>query len=784
MDLQVFGIRHHGPGCARSLVAALEEFAPDAVLIEGPPDADETISHAANEGMKTPVAILIYPPDEPQQAVFYPFAEFSPEWQTIQFALRSRIPARFIDLPQSHQLAIIRQEREKLSEEQAHAVHDGTGQTNHSETPNCVVSDEDDLNLLDDDPVGALSLAAGYSDRELWWEHQIEQRQDPVGLFQGIMEAMVAMRASAKPPAAEDTGQSRNNRRRFDVLREAYMRQQLRQAKRSSYERVAVVCGAWHAPALAELGPAKADADLLRNLPKIKVAATWAPWTFSRLAARSGYGAGITSPGWYDHLWRHPNGSAARWIIRAASLLREEGVDASSASVIETVRLSEALAAMRDLPMPGLIELTESIFTVLCHGEPAPLALVRDKLEVGTRLGSVPEDVAVVPLQRDVEAQQRRVRLAPTTEIKTLDLDLRKENDRARSALLYRLNLLGIPWGEPVDTHGKAGTFHEVWRVAWDAEFVVAIIDASVWGSTVETAAANAASDRAVKAATVVELTSLLDQTIVAELPLAVSQVLQRLDAVGAVGADIRNLMDALPPLARVIRYGDVRQTPTERLRPVIANFLERILIGLPAACASLDDDAARKMTDSIESVERSLSLLALTEQQSQWQSVLRRLMTDPTIHGLVRGWCCRLLLEQQVLGEGELLRQTSLAVSPAVEPAKAGAWVEGLLRGSGMVLLHEDTLWTALDVWLVALAEDTFVQLLPVLRRAVSGFQPPERRAMWDKVKHLAAAHKRKPLGEKTATVPLDHERARLVLPVLARVLGVSLPQGIGDGD
>ena len=34
----IFGIRHHGPGSARSLRAALEQLRPDAILVEGPPD--------------------------------------------------------------------------------------------------------------------------------------------------------------------------------------------------------------------------------------------------------------------------------------------------------------------------------------------------------------------------------------------------------------------------------------------------------------------------------------------------------------------------------------------------------------------------------------------------------------------------------------------------------------------------------------------------------------------------------------------------------------------------
>ena len=40
MSRHVFGVRHHGPGSARSLRRALDALQPDVVLVEGPPDAD------------------------------------------------------------------------------------------------------------------------------------------------------------------------------------------------------------------------------------------------------------------------------------------------------------------------------------------------------------------------------------------------------------------------------------------------------------------------------------------------------------------------------------------------------------------------------------------------------------------------------------------------------------------------------------------------------------------------------------------------------------------------
>ncbi len=157
------------------------------------------------------------------------------------------------------------------------------------------------------DPIGLLAEAAGFKDRELWWEQQVEQRIDANELFSAIREAMVAVRA--------EHPESRPR----DLDREAYMRRALCTLAKEGFANIAVVCGAWHAPVLdAEyLGgkrpgcTAKEDETRLKGLPKLKTATTWIPWTYSRLTYASGYGAGINSPGWYGHLWASRAGPPA-----------------------------------------------------------------------------------------------------------------------------------------------------------------------------------------------------------------------------------------------------------------------------------------------------------------------------------------------------------------------------------------------------------------------------------------------------------------------------------------
>ena len=126
---------------------------------------------------------------------------------------------------------------------------------------------------------------------------------------------------------------------------------------------------------------------------------------------------------------------------------------------------------------------------MLCGGDAMPMQLIRDRLEIGEILGEVPADTPSVPLQADLEAQQRRLRLKPAAEIKPLDLDLRNDTDLARSRLLHRLAILGIGWGKLGHVSGKRGTFHELWTLEWQPELAVALVEASLWGNTVEFAA-------------------------------------------------------------------------------------------------------------------------------------------------------------------------------------------------------------------------------------------------------------------------------------------------------
>ncbi|MCW8095356.1 DUF5682 family protein [Streptomyces tauricus] len=784
----LLGVRHHGPGSARAVRAALDAACPRVVLLEGPPEADALIALAADEDMRPPVALLAHVVDEPGRSAFWPLAEFSPEWVAIRWALEHGVPARFIDLPATHTLA-----REDKDEEEKEDVAEGEGEPGE---PDGALSEP--ARAVRIDPLAVLAETAGYDDPERWWEDVIEHRgaraEDAFAPFAVLGEAMEALR--------EVYGTGGHDR---DLVREAYMRLQVRAAQREFEDDVAVVCGAWHVPALRQRTTVAADRALLKGLPKVKADMTWVPWTHRRLSRVSGYGAGIDSPGWYGHLFAAADRPIERWMTKVARLLRDEDRPVSSAHVIEAVRLADTLAAMRGRPLPGLTETTDAVRAVMCEGSDVPLALVHDRLVVGDVLGEVPASAPAVPLQRDLARLQRRLRLKPEAQERELELDLRKETDGGRSRLLHRLRLLGVGWGEPVASRGSTGTFRETWRLHWEPELAVRVAEAGVWGTTVIAAATAKAETDAVGARSLAEVTGLAERCLLAELPDALPVVMRVLADRAALDADVGHLAQALPALVRSLRYGDVRGTGTQALAEVAAGLAERVFVGLPPACAALDAEAAEEMRGHVDAVHGAVGLLAEGAEgaegaagdaddsrsgiRGRWHSVLGTLSARDTVPGVVRGRAVRLLLDDGELGQEEAARLMGLVLSPGTAPGDAAAWIEGFVgggSGGGMLLVHDERMLGLVDSWLTGVPGDAFTDVLPLLRRTFSEYEPGVRRTLGELVRRGPG-----PRGSVADTVSgtpgfgpdLDEDRAGAVLPVLRLLLGLDETDGdVGD--
>jgi hypothetical protein len=692
---------------------ALEEMRPDVILVEGPPEADKLVKLAASPELRPPVALLAYG----DRSSFWPFAVFSPEWQAIQYSVKNDVPLRFCDLPAANRA--------------------DTGKGDQARV----------------DPIGSLAQAAGYEDAERWWEDVIEHRRDGTPPFEAVAEAMAAVRA--EHPAVQE-----------DLVREAYMRQVLRAAVKEGHERIAVVCGAWHVPALeGKLPPSTHDAALLKGLPKRPVTMTWVPWTHGRLAWWTGYGAGVASPGWYHHLFSVDDHPIERWLVKVAKVLRDDDLPVSSAHVIEATRLAETLAVLRGRPHAGLAEVTEATRAVLCEGDDIRVELVQRKVVVGEELGAVPDETPSVPLVRDVAAAQKSLRMPPQALVSNVDLDLRKPMDLNRSRLLHRLLLLGVDWGHRQEKAGK-GTFWESWQLTWKPEFAVDLITASAYGITVEGAATGKVTE-AVATADLPGLTGLVESCLLADLPGAQPAVLRAVGEKAAVDTDVVHLMAAIPALARTFRYGDVRGTSVGDLAPVITGLVTRVRLGLPGAVTNVDDAAAKALVEALDRVHESVRLLSdHLPLREDWVATLRGLVDRQDLPGLLAGRLTRLLHDEGGLDFAETELRLARVLTIGVPPAKSAAFVEGFLGQGGLLLVHDEALLRLVDTWLTGLEAGNFTTVLPLLRRTFSVFAAPERRAIGERVRNLGGRKRQSQVDD------LDLERAALIVPTLEVLL------------
>lgn len=698
-EVSLFGVRHHGPGSARRLVEALDALQPTMVLIEGPTDASHLLPMLGDPAMETPVALLIYAEEDPAKASFFPFTDYSPEYQAARWALARGVALRFIDLPASDRLA-----------------HHGDG------TEDALGGADDDP--ISGDPIGVLARAAGYDDGESWWSDVIEESPSSGPVFTAVADAMTALRSGGGQISARE------------AAREAHMRLEIARAAKEDEGPIAVVCGAWHVPALADRRSLSADRALLKGRPRLKTRATWAPWTTPRLARSSGYGAGVVAPGWCAHLWetRYAGDRDSVWLTRITRVMRERGHFVSTASVIDARRLATALAVLRARPHPGFEELRDSTVACLCHGERAVWDDIAAELLVGSAVGAIPTDTPLAPLLEDLQRQQKAVRLKPEALERALTLDLRSESGLARSTLLHRLGALDVTWGRLADAGRSRGTFRENWMLRWEPEFAVRLVENLVHGSTI----AEAASGRLVEAmraeSDLGALAALVRSAMVADLPRAADLGIARLEEKSALTSDCQTLLAALPPMADILRYGEARAGTSQHLAGLMPRIVVQASFALPYAARNLDTEAAAKLRRAILAAEAAIQLAQLAPGVgATWRKALQGALDDDQATRLVTGTAARLLYEAELMSAEDAALLLVRLLSPGTPVGEAAGFFEGFFEGAGQRLIHDAPLCEAVDAWLTGLDEEAFVMNLPLFRRVFAGLDRSERRRLMD---------------------------------------------------
>ncbi|HEX5271032.1 MAG TPA: DUF5682 family protein, partial [Gemmataceae bacterium] len=499
---RVFGVRHLSPAAAHHLTAVLDALRPTAVLTEGPSDATEHVRHLAHEDTTPPVALLAYTEARPVRSILYPLAEYSPEWAALTWGLRHEAEVRFIDLPAAVFLEL-------------HQVTGRPEEEDDAAPPGKQRPVSEHTRAYLDDPYEAIARLSGEPDHETWWERHFEHTVDPAAYVRQIFEFGRGLREYRALPENDE-----------NLIREAYMRRCVREALAKGHdpERVVVVCGAFHAPALTHDLPPMTDAQV-KALPRTTTRLTLMPYSYARLSSQSGYGAGNHAPAYFQKLFEERRGGhedrlAARFLSELTHLMRREGIVRSAAEVIEAVRLADTLAALAGAHAPCLRDLRDAAVTCLGRGEPSAVGPFLAEVEIGTHIGRLPKGTGRTPIQDDFyeelgrlkleeyQTGDRKIRLAKakrSADPELLELDLREDRHagtpetafrgRNQSTFLHRLRVLGVKFGEQLERR-QAGTAFEKWRLRWTPDSEIQLVEAGLKGDTAQAAASLVLSER------------------------------------------------------------------------------------------------------------------------------------------------------------------------------------------------------------------------------------------------------------------------------------------------
>jgi Family of unknown function (DUF5682) len=740
---RIFGVRHLSPMGAFHLAKFLDDTDPTAVLVEGPSDATETLVHLADKRTRPPIALLAFTKERPVRSILFPLAEYSPEWVALTWALKKKRVARFIDLP-----------AETFLGRSAEAPDEN--KTEAEEAPEA--KPETDTQAYLADPYGAIARLTGEPDHETWWEKHFEHNTSEDAYRQAIFEFGAGLRA---------VDYEGPRRREETLLREAFMRRAIRDTLAEGHDpdRVVVVCGAYHAPVLTAEEHALTDAEK-QALPRAPTVITLMPYSYYRLSAQSGYGAGNGAPGYFQALWeelrRVDDGAAApastnrlapRYLAEVAGRLRKAGTIRSSAEVIEAVRLAVAMASVRgDAPAPTLRDLRDAAVTCMSGGDPASIGRWLDDVAVGDALGRVPPGVLRTAIQDDFYRSLEDLRLQDYLKDKEQVvkgatskewLDLREDRftkspdaafrDRRRSVLLHRLDLLGIGFAKNVTSEDDRAqsTYKEVWKARWKPECEIALVENALRGDSIEIAAVRLFQERIDAVTSVREAAELTRRAVECDLPDAMLAALGRVQALAVDDGDFTGIAGAAIELGHLTRYRDVRKFDVAPLRPLVAQLFLRGALMAPEA-ARCSDDAASGVGKGLAHLQ---SVVLLGDEETadidpdRWARALDSIADDELASSHVAGVACALLLERGLLPDDVLDRRIAKRLSPGADPGEGAGFFEGLATRNRYTLLSKKSLWSALSAFIEALDDDAFRRAVVALRRAFAAFEVSEAR-------------------------------------------------------
>jgi hypothetical protein len=501
-----FPIRHHSPACSWHIEKLIHELKPSAVLVEGPSSFTPFIPTILDPGTKPPVAIYthyidlerkLHKPAENELdlgparfAAYYPFCDYSPELIALRAGREVGAVLKFIDLDYADQILAEHLAGTQMSKPRIETLLQ-------------------ERYLARSTYLNALAQRSGCRDFNEMWDHLFEanfQSRPARSFMEEVATYCFFGRMDASQTALDADGTSAREKTMAAAIEDQIA------GRQRDGRPILVVTGGFHAVALPVLvGKGLRRAETSSVSPE-SLQQALIRYSFRQLDALNGYSAGMPSPNYYNRLWREiVGGSTAAHSRVAVSFLVEIGgttrrrdmqVALSTADEIAAFEHARHLAAMRGHAGPAREDLLDGVRSCFVKGsmdgEGAVLMGLVHHVLTGSEIGEVPATAGTPPLVASFRKEAERARLDISNSMKrqvTLEI-YRRENHRRTSRFLHSVTFLSVPFATltagPDFVRGTGlERIHEHWQYSWSPMTEAALVEASVYGATIEEATAN-----------------------------------------------------------------------------------------------------------------------------------------------------------------------------------------------------------------------------------------------------------------------------------------------------
>jgi len=712
-NIVLFPVRHHSPACSWHLKKVIENYKPDAILIEAPENAQSLMPFMASENTKTPFCIYLSFDDKDgninnqkeKYKVYYPFLDFSPELVAIRKSIKDNIKCFFIDLSYADKMA--------NSEEYK----------------------EDDDNLFTISKYHEiLTQKLGCKNFSETWEMLFEiggWNIETEKFVKNVFQYCYYSRLYTDEKELLYSG---------DLSREYFMKQNIKNAL-SNFNKVLVVTGGIHTIALSEF-ILNSDCEKM-NLLKTNVnysSCYLMPYSFEESDQNYGYSSGMAFPFFYQKVWENMNNKINKpfdsavlgFIINTARTIRKKQ-PISITDEIQSYYMATGLADLREKKECGVFEVIDSVKSSFVKGEINFSALkTLYKLISGMKMGKVDPQSGVPPIVNDFIEKCKYFKMQINTSLeKEIKLDINNNpTHREKSSFLYQMSFLNTSFCNCIksqeNNYSLSGRIllRETWKYCFSPVVQTELIAVSVYGATVKQAALKIIENEIKENH---NNTRMLSEILIDASHMGLDEVysvlIDKLYVIVNEDMDFFSVSDGFCNICMVKNIREILEVSNlYNMEKILTQCLSRIMT-LMYTISNVKKEDEEKVCSSIKFIYSYFIDNASYEKELFIQN-MDYFYNDNSTDGALLGLSAAVLLKNDMIKLSDVMEKFNSYINSSDENKKiAASFLKGFFKIAKDIIFVDNSLLLSLDKILCNTDGDLFLEILPDLRLAFTDF-------------------------------------------------------------